>query len=468
MKQNRVVLTLGMIVYVFLSGCVSQEYQREIGQYPVDHDSYRPSDPGAASRTLPELTESSGLSDYLAYAALNNPGLESAFSRWKAALERVPQATSLPDPRFTYQYFIEEVETRVGGQRESFGLAQMFPWFGKLTLRGDVALQQANTQRQRYEAAKLKLFFAVKDAYYEYYYLAKAIAVTQENVNLVKHLESVARTRFKTAAGSHPDVIRAQVELGKLTDRLRTLQDLREPIAARLNASLNRPVETKIPWPAEFTLADVSLSDEQLLGWLTEHNPDLKAIDFEITRQKQSIELAKKDYYPDITMGLNYIDTANSTGGRNPSDDGKDPIVAMVSINVPIWQEKYAAGVREARARYYSAIQDRVEKKNTLGSDLKLVSYNFRDAARKIDLYRNALLPKATESLKVTEASYLAGQGKFLDLIDAQRILLEFQLAYERATANYEQSLARLEMLVGKNIPRAGNETGESNVSKNK
>ena len=370
MKQNRAVLTLGMIVYVFLSGCATQEYPREIGQYPVGRESYRSSDPGAVSQTLPKLTESSGLSDYLAYAALNNPGLEAAFNRWKAALERVPQATSLPDPRFTYQYFIEEVETRVGAQRESFGLAQMFPWFGKLELRGDVALQKANAQRQHYEAAKLKLFFAVKDAYYEYYYLAKAIAVTQENVNLVQHLESVARTRFKTAAGSHPDVIRAQVELGKLTDRLGTLQDLRGPIAARLNASLNRPVGTKVPWPCEFTPADVSLSDEQLLGWLTEHNPDLKAIDFEITRQKQSIELAEKDYYPDITLGLNYIDTANSTGGRDPSDDGKDPIVAMVSINVPIWRGKYDAGVREARARYYAALQDKMERENTLSSDL--------------------------------------------------------------------------------------------------
>ena len=85
---------------------------------------------------LPDLKAGAELPDLLAYAALNNPGLEAAFHRWKAALERVPQAKSLPDPRFTYRYFIEEVETRVGAQRQRFAIAQTFPWFGKLKLQG--------------------------------------------------------------------------------------------------------------------------------------------------------------------------------------------------------------------------------------------------------------------------------------------------------------------------------------------
>jgi len=403
------------------------------------------------------LTESSELADYLAYAALNNAGLEAAFNRWKAALERVPQVKALPDPKFTYMYYIQEVETRVGPQEQGFGIAQTFPWFGKLSLRGDLADEAAKAARKRYDAAKLKLFFKVKDAYYEYYYLAKSVAVTKENIALIKHIESVGRSRYKVATATHPDVIRAQVETGKLEDRYQTLLDLRQPIVARLNAALNRPAEADIPWPSEVSIEDVNAVDKDLLVELVAENPELKALDFEIDGKRRAIDLAKKDYYPDINLGLNFIDTDRSSVG-NPSDNGKDPVVAMISLNLPLWRGKYDAGVREARARYYAARQDRQEKTNSLSSELKLALYRLRDAKRKIDLYGDALLPKARESLKVTESSFRAAAGSFTDLIDAQRILLEFALAYERALANCAQSLAKVEMLVGREISDFGNE----------
>ena len=107
------------------------------------------------------------LADYLRYAAFNNAGLKAAFEQWKAAIEEVPQARSLPDPRFTYGHFIEEVETRAGPQRNKFGISQRFPWFGKIEARTRAAGASAEAARRRYEATKLKLFFEVKDAFHE-------------------------------------------------------------------------------------------------------------------------------------------------------------------------------------------------------------------------------------------------------------------------------------------------------------
>ncbi len=461
MKKYNIGTSSVMVVLLFTLGCASEQYRDGLNHYgSASHEQARNSISVPSithTPTVPKLTESSKLSDYLAYAALNNPGLEAAFNRWKAALEQIPQVKALPDPRFNYLYYIQEVETRVGPQRQGLGIAQVFPWFGKLSLRGDVATEAANAARKRYDAVKLKLFFEVKDAYYEYYYLAKSVAVTKENINLVKHMESVARSRYKAAAGRHPDVVRAQVEIGKLEDRYQTLLDLRQPIVARLNATLNRPPEVDIPWPNKISIEDVNAVDEELLSQLTAENPELKALDFEISRNKQAIELAKKDYYPDFNFGLNFIDTDTSSVS-NPPDDGKDPVIAMISLNLPLWRDKYDAGVREAKARYYAARQDKTEKTNSLSSALKLASYRFRDAKRKIDLYGDALLPKARESLKVTESGYLATTGNFTDLIDAQRIFLEFSLAYERALSDYAQSLAKLEMLVGREISSSENE----------
>jgi len=456
-----------MLLVLFFSGCSGPQsgYEPARRELPAGYTGAfalrapdEPAEPG-----LPELTESSGLSDYLAYAALNNPGLEAAFNRWKAALEEVPQVKALPDPRFNYRYFIQEVETRTGPQRQSFGISQVFPWFGKLNLRGDVAAAAAGAAQKRYEAVKLKLFFEVKDAYYEYYYLAKSIAITKDNMTLLEHLEGVARSRYKAAAASHPDVIRAQVELGKLEDRYLSLVDLKQPTVARLNAALNRPIDAHIPAPAEIRIEQVEVADAKLLARLVQANPQLQAIDFEIARQQRSIELAKKDYYPDVTLGVSVIDTDESIVGR-PKDDGKDPVVASVSVNLPIWSRKYSAGVRQARARYNAARRDRTETANSLSRQLKTALYRFRDGERKIGLYRDTLLPKAEEALKVTEADFRAAKGTFTDLVDAQRILLEFGLSLERAFADRSQALARLEMLVGSQIAPVGNKSSRLDV----
>lgn len=457
---------------IFLLGCESQS--QEGNSFISGNDQLYRSDYVANTikseelSSLPKLDEKSTLSDYLSFAALNNPGLEAAFNRWKAALEQVPQLKSLPDPRFNYRYYIEQVETRVGAQKQAFGIAQMFPWFGKLELRGEAALEAANSARQRYEVTKLRLFYQVKDAYYEYYYLWRAISIVQENIQLLENFESVARTRYQVAAAKHPDVIRAQVELGKLEDRLKTLEDLQDPIVAKLNAALNRPAGTPIPWPQLIEEENISLNDQQILEWMAQYNPELMALGYDVARNRTEIDLAKKDYYPDLTFGVDFIDTSDRIGANPPIDSGQDPVIAMLSLNIPLWKGKLDAAVRQARHQYFAAVQSKTEKLNVLNAQLKLALYLFRDGERKIDLYRDTLLPKAVESVKANEASFRASGNTFLDLIDSQRVLLEFELSYERALANKAQRLAELEMLVGREIPVAGNlQPSETVLNKN-
>jgi len=404
---------------------------------------------------LPLLGKEASLADYLQYAALNNPGLEAAWLRWKAALDKVPQAQALPDPRFNYRYYIQRVETRVGPQRQAAGLAQTFPWFGKLKLQGSVAMEAANVAEQAYETEKLRLFYRVKEAYYEYYYLSRSIAIVRQNQKLLERLEKVATTRYKAGAAEHADLLRAQVELGKLDDRLNTLTDLRKPFASQLNAALARPLDLEIPWPetiAEELLAD---SDSVILSRLPEANPQLTGLEHEIRKQRHAIDLAKKAYYPDITLGVDYIDTAGARMG-GVARSGRDPVVGMVSINLPIWRGKYAARVREAKARHRAASQTRLEWANNLASRIRMVLYRLHNAERKINLYRNTLLPKARQSLKVTESSFRAGKAGFFELVDAQKALLDFQLSQERALTDHAQRIAELEMLVGNELPRKG------------
>jgi outer membrane protein TolC len=223
--------------------------------------------PFIASQQPTDTNDLQNLADYLRFASLNNAELKAKFEQWKAALEQVPQAKALDDPKFTYSYFIEEVETRVGPQRNKFGIMQVFPWFGKIEARTDVAAAKAKAARQRYESNKLKLFWRVKDAFYEFTYLATAIDTAKENLELLQHFEEIARTKYRAATATHPDIIRAQVELAKLEDVLKSLEELREPTVARLNSVLNRPSDAQLAWPKKEPIRDLQLRQKPRLSW---------------------------------------------------------------------------------------------------------------------------------------------------------------------------------------------------------
>jgi outer membrane protein TolC len=460
MKRTTIrLLLMSALAAMLAAGCYSPEQEQAFRQFK-DFDKLPPvpSAGPADAKGPPPLAENSTVRDYLAYAALNNPGLEAAFNRWKAALEMIPQAVALPDPQFTFKGFVVAQAMRDGDMRFMYELSQTFPWFGKLQLKGDVAAQEARGAFHRYEAARLDLFARVKDAYYEYVYLVRAADITDENLQRVKLIEEVARSKYQTATGSQPDIIRAQVELGKMENDLRSMRDMQAPVAAKLNAALNRPADAPLPRSAPPAAAAAPISEEQLLAWMEDSNPELKAMDADIAKERKAAELAGKDYFPDVMVGVEYDQMARSP---DVSMSPTNPIAVMVSVNIPLWWEKYAAGVREAQARRLSAIGDKKEKANSLAADVKMESYNFRNAERKIGLYRDTLLPRAQQALKSTQASYQTGSAVFSDLIDTQRTLLEFQLNYERALADRQQALARLEALVGRPIS-AGGATGEA------
>jgi len=126
------------------------------------------------------------LKNYLETAATNNPGLKAKFSNYMAAMEKVPQVGTLPDPSFAFGYFIQPVETRVGPQNWRFNIAQSFPWFGLLSAKEDVATEMANAKYEVFENTKSNLFFEVKTAYYNYYFIEKAIEITQENIQILE------------------------------------------------------------------------------------------------------------------------------------------------------------------------------------------------------------------------------------------------------------------------------------------
>ncbi|MBL6990421.1 MAG: TolC family protein [Bacteriovoracaceae bacterium] len=395
-------------------------------------------------------SELKDLSDYLKYAALNNQELKAAFYKWQSAVFKINRVRGLPDPKFTYTQFIENVETRVGPQKRKFGLMQKLPWFGKLGLKEDMAKEGAKALQLDFKLKKLKLFYKIKSLYGEYYYTSKAIQTTKHNMELVKYFESVARTKYKAGRAPHSSIIRSQVEFGKLENKLKSLQEFKAPLVAKINAALNRPQTEPIAWPKTIPKNKIVLKDADLFKALLDNNPQLQSMNHKISKEKFSIALSKKNYFPDFTFGINYIETDDSM--MVTKDSGKDPLALSVSINIPMWFSKYNGGVQESVNRHQWIVNKKAQRANNLRAELQMSIYKFKDSQRKINLYRHTLIPKSKQSLGVTQQSFEAGKVNFLSLIDAQRALIEFELLYHKALAQRFKHFAYIEMLVGKTL----------------
>jgi len=407
---------------------------------------------GSARDEITEIRDNTGLDGYIKAGLKNNPGLRAAFYEWKSAFKKISQAFSLPDPHFTFTEYVEEVETRVGPQERAYSINQKLPLPDKLWIRRSKAFKSSEEVYHNFEKKQLDLIYKITEAYYEYAYLSKVILLTEENIKLLKNFESVAQAKYKSALAQNQDLLKVQVELGKLENDLYSLQDLQAPLVIRLNALLNLPENNSLPWPNE-SLEDAVMEDkynemEELYGILKEKNPEVLALSQRVGKNKDALKLAKREFFPDLTVGVTQIDTGDAL---NPGavDSGKDPLMVMFSVNVPIWTNPLHAGVQDAKAVLKASENYLENKENELLSRLALIHYKVRDALRQSHLYKDALLPKATQVLNATQSGYEGGKVDFLSLIDAQRVLLSFQLAYYRHNANFHQRLAELQSLLG-------------------
>lgn len=441
-RRSAWTLTAGL--GVVLAGCGATPVDLAWSDWERLDVSFRP-----AHEPPPSFTATSSLEDYVEVALARNPRLQAQAQRWRADLERLPQVGTLPDPQVTYGDFIEPVETRIGPQRRKFGVMQRFPWPGKLVYASGVAEARAEAARARTEATRLRIVYEVTEAYADYYFLARERAVTQETMTLVRHWESIAQVRFRSGLrAAHRDVIKAQVEIGRLEDRLATLNDARKPRVERLRALLNLARGTDIPWPEALPERTLSLDDVAVAARIGGTSPVLAEHDRQVAAGERGVELAEQGYFPDLTVGFDYIQTdrARFPGVRGSGDDAA---VLMFGINLPIWIGRTRAAVLEAEARLRAAELERRAAENALDASVTQALFDYRDAERKLRLFRDSLIPKAEQSLRAAGTAFESGDGAFLDVLDAERVLLEFHLAHEKALADRVRSLAALEMHVG-------------------
>ena len=395
------------------------------------------------------------LRGYLLAAGANHPALKARHEAWLAALERVPQVTSLDDPKFTYGNFI-----RSNNFTHRVAISQKFPWFGTLKGRGRVAESQAAAALSRLEIARLDIYAAVKVAYFAYEHLGRQLEITESQVELLAYMEEVVLSKYSLGLSGQDDLLRIQIEAEKVRDRRAQFLLLRPSFAAILNEALGRSTDLTIPWPGDHSLPSAPPSDSQIMRWVRERNPVLQEMDHHIESRHEQKALAKLKGYPDLTAGLDFTSLRNPrivngiAGDGTPSFgriSGENNLLLSLSANLPLFQKRVKAGIAEAQHLENSAMQQKVWTSLALERKAHTALFSVQDAERRYHLFKDSLLPKAQQGYESLQSAYASGslQASFLDVLDSIQTLLNFELELLTSVRDWQQAAARLEAVVG-------------------
>lgn len=384
--------------------------------------------------------------DYYKIAAENNPGLVAAYKEYKAAMQKIPQVTTLPDPQFSFGYFISPVETRLGPQRARFSLTQMFPWFGTLKAQGDAAALLAEAKFQNFIDVRNKLYYNVSSAYYPLYELKELIRIEQENIRILESYKTIATQKFENGSGTMVDVLRVEIMLQEAQTNIEILSNKERPLLTAFNKLLNRPEDERVnitdPLRAEI------LSENFRRDSLITANPKLKALDLKIEAGRASELAIQKQGMPRLGVGLDYV----IVGERNDiviPDNGRDILMPMVTVSIPIFRSKYKASAKEARLTQESYTYQKQEVANGLISEYELGWFQVQQQLQLLSLYEQQI-ETSQQSLNLLFTSYGNSGKEFEEVLRMQQQLLKYKKMSATALTQYHIAVERINYLTSK------------------
>lgn len=407
----------------------------------------------AADRPQPPAPAPSDLMTYIAEALQANPEIKRLAAQKKASQEAIGPAGALDDPMLTFGFFNLPVNTFSFRQEDmtqkTLGVAQKIPFPGKRRLRAAAAAEQAKADAFALLDKLNEVRARVIQAYWGLSLAAAAAAITEKNKKFWEQVVQVAETRYATGQGLQADVLQAQVELGNYLDRLLQWQQQQESRKAELNALRDKPVAAPVPPPAPLRPRVATPAAAEMLD-LLDSRPQIQALKAQIQKQEKAVALARKDYWPDVNVGVDYGFRENSTMGKRP-----DFFTSYVQISLPLWfRSKQAPRVREEQAKQVAAQNAYQAAWNELAAAVKDRTNRLARLAQQIRLYEQGIIPQAQQAAMAALAAYQVGGLDFARLVQTTIVGYEAELKYQEYLKDFEENWAALEILVGQEVPR--------------
>ncbi len=397
------------------------------------------------------LAKPTQLNELIKIAIDNNPQLKIQKIEWQRLIHRYKQSTSLSDPNLVYSESLSPIETRLGPQDRVLKLNQKLPYHGKLALKGEVVKKDIEMARVNYDKASRDLTVSLKQAFYELVYLENAIKLTNQNKRLLEQINNLATVDYASNAAALNDVAKAQSQYAQVAYDVTLLEELRSTEKTRINTLLNRAPEYAFEVHHQSRVPTVFKHDIAYLYKWAESNEEIKLADIAIKKSKVQSELATYASKPEFSLGASY----SQIGSRDLPDlrdNGKDAFSINFGMSIPLNRNKNNAIKEQARLESLKQIENKKVLKNTLRNTVKTVFFKLNNAFRQTVLYKNNLLPQANRAAQIAHTQYRENKGSIGQYIETQSTWLNFQLAYQRAVADYWINLTQMEKLTGKKL----------------
>ena len=388
--------------------------------------------------------EGQSINDYYTIAAENNPELKAKYKEFEAAMQKIPQVSSLPDPNLSMGYFISPVETRLGPQNMRFSLTQMFPWFGTLKAQKNATTLMAESKYQAFLNAKNQLYSQVATAYYPLYELLKLKDIEQENIKILESYKNIANAKFENGKGSLVDVLRVDIMIKDAQTNLDILTKKEPAVTSWLNSILNRKYDEKIVVSKDLQIIELPM--EYRKDSITT-NPILQELELKKQASEVAIEVARKQGLPKLGLGLDYVLVGK--GMNNFPDSGKDIIMPMVSISLPIFRKKYNAATKEAKLMQESYSFQKEAYENKLNGTYYKLVFELEKERDLLKLYEGQVIT-LSKSLNLLFAYYSNANKDFEEVLRMQQELLKYQKMQLSSTSTFYIKLAELDYLTAK------------------
>jgi outer membrane protein TolC len=446
------------------------------------------------------------LQRYIGIAAKNNPAVLQKFNEYKAALQKVPQAGSLSDPELSIGIFLSPMELVSGKQVADIRLMQMFPWFGVLKSAKDEMSLMANAKYELFRDAKQLVFYDVQRTWYELYKVQKNINISEKNIEILKTIERLAIVRFKAAPAGIPgasssnsgitpasvlnnsggssgmqsmggsqnnsasslsyqtspsmqtgsmgasagttglaDLYRIQIEAGDLEINIALMKSQQRTIVAKFNSYLNRPPATPVAVAEKIPIDSLRQTLTAVSDSMLANNPMLGMLEYE----KQSFEAHKKMVsrmgYPMVGAGINYS-VINRNEMSASAMNGKDMIMPMVVVTLPVYRKKYNSMQAEAEFGKTATSMNYESIYNSLQNEYYQAVQLYEDAQRRIELYKNQS-ELANRSLDLMLKSFSVSASGLTEVLRVRQQTLEYELKQIEAVTDFNTAVAWLRKL---------------------
>ena len=395
---------------------------------------------------------------YLEIAARNNPAVLQKYYEYQAALQKIPQVGSLPDPQMSIGIFLKPMELVNGNQVADLRLMQMFPWFGVLKYGKDEMSLMSRAKYELFRDARMQVYYDVQRTWYDLYKVKKEISISEKNIEILKIIERLALASFKTVSSKQTssvgpssgnsglaDLYRIQIEAGDLENNIALLKNQERTVRALFNSYLNRPSIAMVFIEEASSADSLGFSLTAVKDSMLSKNPMVSMLEFE----KQSIEARKNMVtrmgYPMFGLGLNYSPVSRNEMSTS-SMNGKDMIMPMVTVTIPVYRKKYKAMKTEADLLSAATSQNYQAISNSLQNEYYQAVQLYQDAERRAKLYKNQY-QLSSKSFDLLLKSFSASSSGLTDVLRVRQQTLDYEFKQTEAVADFNTAIAWLRRL---------------------